>query len=242
MQVIGARLQIILKDPENTSKIFLDLLLREMMEYKLSVKEVVNETKTIIIAGSDTSGSTTAILLLLLAQNPDLQEQVYNEIMAVEPDGDLTMEQCNQLKVLDRVFKETLRLFPPVPLITRAADQPITLSGRTIPQGTHLIASVLTMQRCEKYWGPTANRFDPDRWLPENLPKHPRLMSFGGTPRNCIGIIYANFAVKVTVAKVLRNFRLSTSLKFEDIRLAMSTILKFENEFLVTFTGRRSNL
>lgn len=135
MQVIGARLQIILKDPENTSKIFLDLLLREMMEYKLSVKEVVNETKTIIIAGSDTSGSTTAILLLLLAQNPDLQEQVYNEIMAVEPDGDLTMEQCNQLKVLDRVFKETLRLFPPVPLITRAADQPITLSGRTIPQG-----------------------------------------------------------------------------------------------------------
>lgn len=213
-----------------------------MMEYKLTPQEIVNETKTMIIAASDTSGSTTAILLLLLAQNPDLQEQVYNEIMQVEPDEDLTMEQCSQLKVLDRVFKETLRLFPPIPLITRVSDQPTTLSGRTIPRGTHLIVSLLSLQRSEKYWGPTANSFDPDRWLSENLHKHPPLMSFGGAPRNCIGVMYANFSVKVTVATVVRNFRLRTSLKYEDIQLAMSTILKFENDFLVTFTGRRLNL
>lgn len=242
LKIISIRLAI--NEAEGESKIFVDQLLQEMKKNQnLSIEDIVNETKTLIIAGYETTASTIVTVMLMLAQNPQIQQQVYDEIMEFAPAGHLTMDQCNKLQVLDRVLKETLRLFPTVALLTRVADQPINLSGRKIPRGTQLMVSLFSMQRSEKFWGPTANSFDPLRWLPENLHKDPSKMflSFGGDPRNCIGMKYATFTIKVIVAIVVRNFRLSSMIRFEDIELTFSTLLRFENELLVSFTGRKPN-
>ncbi|KOB58123.1 Uncharacterized protein OBRU01_25527 [Operophtera brumata] len=75
-----------------------------------------------------------------------------------------------KLRYLDRVVKESLRLFPPVPFIIRKVLEDTKLpSGRTMPAGSGIAVSIWGLHRDPKYWGPDAEHFDPDRFLPERV-------------------------------------------------------------------------
>lgn len=88
------------------------------------------------------------------------------------------------------------------------------------------------MHKDPKYWGEKANDFYPEHFLPENFSKmHPyTFLAFSGGPRNCSGIRYAWYVAKIMLTQLLRRYRFTTDLKYENIRTKVSIILKIANE------------
>lgn len=173
--------------------------------------ELREEVLTLTIAGTDTSAVALGYTMQLMAKYPEIQEKVYQELCEVfEDDRMLVKEDLLKLKYLERVVKESMRLFPPVPLIIRKVLEDITLpSGRVLPAGSGVACSIWGVHRDPKYWGPDAEKFDPDRFLPErfNL-EHPcSYMPFSNGPRNCLGYQYALMSIKTALSTILRHYR-----------------------------------
>ncbi|CAG9785187.1 unnamed protein product [Diatraea saccharalis] len=194
-------------------KTFLDHLitLSSKTDKGYTDRELREEVLTLTIAGTDTSAVAICYTLKMLAKYPDVQQRVYEEIYDIfgTSDRDLVKEDLLQLKFLERVVKETLRLFPPVPFIIRKIEENVTLpSGKVLPAGSGLVISIWGIHRDPKYWGPDAEKFDPDRFSPERLNlKHVcSFMPFSQGPRNCLGYQYALMSIKTAVSSIVRKF------------------------------------
>jgi hypothetical protein len=107
----------------------------------------------------------------MLALHDDVQEKVFGEISsAVAPnEGMIDIETLHRLTFLETVIKETMRLFPVVPVFGREATDDFVLEGRTIPKGALLISSIFYLHRSKKYWGDDAHLFRPERFGAESL-------------------------------------------------------------------------
>ncbi|KAL2732085.1 cytochrome P450 4C1-like isoform X1 [Vespula squamosa] len=233
---------------------FLDVLFESSHEDgKYSEQDIRDEINTFVIAeevsmsfqGSDTSATTISFVLLMLATFPDIQNEVYEELNKIYGSSDpkhvpIVHNDIKNMKLLERVIKETLRLFPVAPLIARKVTQDIeVIKNWTIPKGSSAVFFIYNLHRNEKYW-PQPLVFDPDRFLPgKNSSSNFFPFSYGR--RNCIGQKFAMLEMTVIIATLLRRFvikidrpkgiaeigvKLSLSLKpIEPIKL------KFEKRF-----------
>lgn len=98
-------------------------------------------------------------------------------------------KQLSNLNYMERVIKESMRLYPSVTSLTRYVTKEIkSKSGYTIPKGCELFINIYDIHRDEKHW-PDPEKFDPDRFLPDNcVNRHPfAYMPFSAGPRNCLG-------------------------------------------------------
>lgn len=129
----------------------------------------------------------------MLAMHPEHQEKVFQEIYEMMPDKnvDLSQDDLDKLPFTDLCVRETLRLFPIAPLICREAKKPIKLSNNIeVPVGVPIIFGLRQIHLQEKYYGSTANIFNPYRYLDENVKNLPSsaYVPFSYGPRNCIGM------------------------------------------------------
>ncbi|KAL2732090.1 cytochrome P450 4C1-like isoform X1 [Vespula squamosa] len=231
---------------EPATSFFLDFLFESAHEEgKYSEQDIRDEINTIVIAGSDTSATTISFVLLMLATFPDIQNEVYEELNKIYGSSDpkhvpIVHNDIKNMKLLERVIKETLRLFPVAPLIARKVTQDIeVIKNWTIPKGSSAVFFIYNLHRNEKYW-PQPLVFDPNRFLPgKNSSSNFFPFSYGR--RNCIGQKFAMLEMTVIIATLLRRFvikidrpkgiaeigvKLSLSLKpIEPIKL------KFEKRF-----------
>ncbi|KAJ0180016.1 hypothetical protein K1T71_004607 [Dendrolimus kikuchii] len=209
--------------------------------------ELREEVLTLIVAGTDTSACAIGFTLKLLSKYPEVQEKVYQELVEVFDDVErpLRKDDLLELKYLERVIKESLRLFPPGPVIGRNILEDIKLpSGRILPAGTGVVVSIWGAHRDPKYWGPDAEHFDPDRFLPERFHlKHPcSFMPFSSGPRNCIGYHYALMSIKTSFASILRRFKVVGEPEKSPIpkmRLKVDIMLKAVDGYKVTLERRK---
>lgn len=152
--------------------------------------------------------------ILLLAMNHEVQEKLHDELKMVEIDG-LDQNSMSQLKYLDMVFKESSRLMPPIPIISREALEEFEIQPNVkIPEQTCMLINIYTLQRDKKYWGENANDFYPERFSDENLKKiiPNTYIPFSAGRRMCIAHKYSKFAVKIFIARLIQKFKFSTSL------------------------------
>nr|XP_019562039.2 probable cytochrome P450 313a4 [Aedes albopictus] len=187
-----------------------------------------------IVAGLETKARTISSTLFMLAMHPDIQERCYQEIVSVCPAENqfISTEDVGKLTYLEMVIKETMRLFPAAALMARVATSDIKISGnKTIPENTTIIIGTYQIHRDPKIWGPKADQFDPDNFLPENVAdRHPySFIPFSAGPRNCIGLRYAWLSMKILIAYILRRYRLSTSVKYDELRVAYGIFLSIVN-------------
>jgi len=170
--------------------------------------ELLDELMTLIIAGFETSANTLAWVWYLLAHHADVEERLLREFQTVLPSGDITIDALGDLAYTQQVLEETLRLYPPVWLFTRRADADDELAGFDVPAGTDIYLSPYLLHRTEAYW-PDPERFDPDRFLPENQPKRDRpYFPFSLGPRRCLGEYFSFLEMKVHLARLLPKFRM----------------------------------
>ncbi|CAH2061688.1 unnamed protein product, partial [Iphiclides podalirius] len=169
-------------------------------------------------AGYETSASTMTFLLYEVAKNPEIQDKLIAEVDEVlkKHDGKVTFDTLNDLKYMEKVFDETLRMYPLVEPLQRNAqmDYKIPDTDVTIKKGQMVLISGLGIQRDEKYY-PEPEKFDPERFSPENSAgRHTcAFLSFGSGPRNCIGMRFAKVQSRMCLLKFFSKFRVEPSSK-----------------------------
>ncbi|XP_072375984.1 cytochrome P450 4g15-like [Diabrotica undecimpunctata] len=225
---------------------FLDYLI-EASQTKgnaLSDKEINEEVNTIMFEGHDTTAAASSFVMSLLGIHKDIQERTFSELKEIFSDNlhrPITFNDTLQMKYLERVILESLRMYPPVPLIARKVNEDVKLASGdyTIPAGTTVIVSQFILHRNEKYYkNPLV--FDPDNFLPEKCQERPyyAFIPFSAGPRSCVGRKYAMLKLKVLLADVIRKFEIDSIDQEKDFRLQGDIILKREEGFRIKVTER----
>ena len=176
----------------------------------LSDGEIVDHLNFLLMAAHDTTTSGLATMAWALAAHPRWQEAAREEIAGIGAER-LDHAMMDRLPLTERVFKEALRLKPPVPFVPRYALRPFAFGGHEIPGETHVSVSPGLAARDPALWtDPLA--FDPDRFLPgraEDKSHRFAWAPFGGGAHKCIGLHFAMMQAKAFAFQFLRRFRLS---------------------------------
>jgi cytochrome P450 len=162
---------------------------------------------TMFIAGHDTSTALLAWTLYLLGKHPSVSARVRDEVDANLKGEPHSIENTAQLRYLQCVIDETLRMYPPIHLGTRRILSDLQFQGYDLPEGKRANYSIYLTQRNPSYW-PDPGVFNPARFLPENeRGRQPyTYLPFGGGPRNCIGAAFAQVEAKIVIARLIQAF------------------------------------
>lgn len=220
---------------------FLDLLLEAYDNGEISREGVREEVDTFMFEGHDTTSAGITWTLYLLARHLEIQQRVHEEVdsfFARHPDT-LTVEDLKELRYLECVIKEALRLFPPVPFLGRTASEDYQLNGYVAPKGTTVATSVIALHRDPDVWSAPLE-FDPDRFLPENSQgRHPfAYIPFSAGQRNCIGQRFALLEEKIILSNVLRNFCIESTQTFDELHVCSELVTRPREGIFVTL-GKR---
>ncbi|KAI4476497.1 hypothetical protein M0804_013528 [Polistes exclamans] len=224
---------------------FLDVLFIAHNENgEISEQDIRDEINTLVITGSESTAGTLTFLFLMLASFPDIQQQAYEELYDIYGSSDandvpITLEDINKMKYLERVIKETLRLFPAAPFIARTLSSDTKVDENlVIPKNCNVLFSIFTLHRKEKYWTEPL-RFNPDRFLPGNY-NQKCFLPFSSGERGCIGNKFAMIEMKVIVATVLRKFavQIDDIVSIENVNLKFSITLEPAEPIFLRFNKR----
>uniref|UniRef100_A0A194ALH3 Putative cytochrome P450 4V2 n=1 Tax=Pinctada fucata TaxID=50426 RepID=A0A194ALH3_PINFU len=221
---------------------FLDMLLYAKQDGKpMSSADIREEVDTFMFEGHDTTASGMNWLIHLLGANPDIQKKVHEEMDSIFGNSDrpLTMKDLQEMKYLECCIKEALRIFPPVPFFGRSLTEDCKIGKYTVPKGSTVVISPASLHKDPRYF-PDPEKFDPDRFLPENSRKrHPyAYVPFSAGPRNCIGQKFALLEEKAVISTILRKFTVISKQKREELCPIGELILRPENGILVELHSR----
>ncbi|XP_042531623.1 cytochrome P450 4A12-like [Dipodomys spectabilis] len=190
---------------------FLDILLFAKMEdgSSLSEKDLRAEVDTFMFEGHDTTASGISWILYTLATHPEHQQKCREEVQSLLGDGaSVTWEILDKMAYTTMCIKEALRLYTPVPLVSRELSKPVTFpDGRSLPKGVIVTLSFYSLHHNPKVW-PNPEVFDPFRFAPDSSRHSHSFLPFSGGSRNCIGKQFAMNEMKVAVALTLLRFEL----------------------------------
>ncbi|MBC7470855.1 MAG: cytochrome P450 [Ramlibacter sp.] len=176
---------------------------------RLTVDEVVDQVGTLFLAGHETSASTLAWSLYLLACQPQLQEALRSEIELLWQGREPEFGDTRHLARTHDVFRETLRLYPPIAFYLREAGAADCLRGKPVAAGDMVSVSPWLVHRHRDFWE-RPDEFDPGRFNTEcgRASARASYLPFGLGPRACHGAAFATQESVLILAQVVRHFRI----------------------------------
>ncbi|MER6949862.1 cytochrome P450 [Nonomuraea sp. NPDC000554] len=168
-----------------------------------------DELVTLLLAGHETTASTVGWTLNLVSRHPQVRDRLHEEAVAVYGDRRPTYEDLPRLRYTNMVLQETMRLFPPVWILTRRAVRDDVVGGYHVPAGAEVLICPYTLHRHPRYWA-DPERFDPERFNPDVPSSRPRYahIPFGAGPRFCVGNHLGMMEATFIVSTLLRDLRL----------------------------------
>nr|ASX93970.1 cytochrome P450 CYP4AU14 [Zygaena filipendulae] len=197
---------------EGKLRTVLDMLFGRDIEF--SDEQLREHIDSITIAGNDTTALVIAYTLVLLGMHQDVQAKVYTEqeIIYGESRRGANKADIQKMQYLERVIKESMRLYTVVPIIARNIDRNIYLPkcGVTLLAGTSAVIGSFAVHRSKTVWGPDADEFDPDRFLPErSIDRHlAAFLPFSYGSRNCIGRNFGMLIMKSIISRIVRSYKI----------------------------------
>ncbi|XP_030079681.1 cytochrome P450 4d1-like [Drosophila hydei] len=193
---------------------FLDILLQSKIDDKpLTNMDIREEVDTFMYEGHDTLASAITFFFYNIALYPECQRKCVEEIVSVlgnDRETPVTYDLLNKLHYVDLCIKETLRMYPSVPLLGRKVLQECEINGKIIPAGTNIGICPLFLGRREDLFS-EPNTFKPERFdvvtSAEKLNPY-AYIPFSAGPRNCIGQKFAILEIKAIAANVLRHYEI----------------------------------
>ena len=188
---------------------------------RFDADEMVDQVAIFFLAGHETSASALAWTLYLLALYPDWQDQAATE--AKQFNG--AFSELSKLKLTRDIFRESLRLYPPVPMMVRQTTTPQDFRGRPVKPGAQVVLSPWHLHRHDRIWD-NPDGFDPARWGTEAGRTSARdgFMPFSSGPRVCTGAGFAMVEGVVLLTLLLRAFRFETVAERDPVPVAHLTV------------------
>jgi retinoid hydroxylase len=183
----------------------LGLLMQSMDEdgSSLSIEELKVQAILLLFAGHETTTSLITSFCMVVAQRPDILAQLRAEQDSVNLDLPLNLELLKQMTVLDRTIKEVERLYPPIGGGFRGVVEEFEFNGCRVPAGWQVLYRIAEAHLDSDIF-PNSTEFDIDRHH-ERAPDF-SLVTYGGGPRVCIGLAFAQMEMKIIASKLLRNY------------------------------------
>ncbi|XP_071052485.1 cytochrome P450 4d2-like isoform X2 [Onthophagus taurus] len=224
---------------------FLDILLKSKVDGKpipdVCIRE---EVDTFMFAGHDTTSSAITFTLYCLSNHQEIQQKVIDELKEIynnDWNRPICYRDLQSMKYLESVIKESLRLYPPVPLIGRQAINDVEYDNKIIPKGTMINVFIYGVHRNPDFF-PDPLTFKPDRFKSENTISNQNpyaYIPFSAGTRNCIGQKFAMLEIKATVSKILRHFELFETKPRHQVQLTVESILKSNNGVKMSIRKRK---
>lgn len=177
---------------------------------QMSDRQLRDEVATLMLAGHETTANALSWTWMLLAQHPQVETKLWDELKTVL-DGRLpTIEDLPRLQYTNMVIKESMRLYPPVALFGREAVEDYQVDGYSIPSGCVVMLSQWVMHRHPKYFD-NCEEFIPERWENDLEKRLPRgvYIPFGDGPRICIGKGFALMEAVLILATIAQKYKLT---------------------------------
>ena len=176
----------------------------------MSEEQVGSNLLTFAAAGHETTAKALTWTLYLLARAPDWQARVREEVDRVVGQGPAGREHMERLAVTRQVLEESMRLYPPAPVIGRMTREAVDIGGHRLQPGAMLVIPVWAIHRHRRLWD-DPDAFDPTRFAPERRAEFARAqyMPFGFGPRLCIGMSFAMLEGVALLATFVRDARFS---------------------------------
>ncbi|WKX92995.1 hypothetical protein Q1695_010764 [Nippostrongylus brasiliensis] len=197
---------------------FLDLLLDLKAEGNLSYEDIREEVDTFMFEGHDTTATSIGWTLWFMAFNSECQTKVQQEMDEIFGSSDrrCTSEDIKSMKYLEKCIKESLRLRPSVPHLTRKVEHDIEIGDVTVPKGCSVLINPFIIHTDATIYDDPM-RYDPERFSEDNIQnRHPyAFIPFSAGPRNCIGQKFALLEEKTMLSWFFRRYSISSLRKFE---------------------------
>ena len=175
-------------------------------------EQLIDNLLTFYLAGHETTAMALTWTLYLLARSPEWTSTLKSEVGRVTGGGPIAAEHIDKLVLTQQVLKESMRVFPPVPLLSRQAVADVTIGAHAIKAGTSIVMPIYAIHRHRKHWH-EPNLFDPTRFAPKNEASISRYqyLPFGAGPRICIGLAFAMIEATAMLATMLQAARFETA-------------------------------
>jgi cytochrome P450 len=189
-----------------------DDLMHRLMQAKnpetgapMNEEQLIDNLLTFYLAGHETTAKALTWTLYILARAPKWTAALKEEVARVSGGSPLTAEHIDKLVLTQQVIKEGMRLFPPVPIMSRQAVAETSIGGHQISAGTSIVIPIYALHRHQKRWS-HPELFDPMRFAPEKEAAISRYqyMPFGAGPRICIGMAFAMMEATAMLATMLQ--------------------------------------
>jgi cytochrome P450 len=167
-----------------------------------------DEVLTMMLAGHETTATALSWAWALLEQNPDAERKLHEELDSILGGRLPSAEDVPRLVYTRRVLDETMRLYPPIYVLSRKVVEDDTVCGYQVRGGSAVDISAYVTHRLPEFW-PDPERFDPDRFTPEKIAARPKYAYFPflGGPRQCIGNNFALMEGTLILATLAQRFR-----------------------------------
>jgi cytochrome P450 len=173
----------------------------------LSSAALIDELRSLFVAGFETTSAALAWTVWRLAKHPEWARLWQAEVDALPTSGPFTLDQLKKLPRTEQILQESLRLHPPVYTLSRVAQRDTEVGGYRIPRGTMAIVSIYGLHRSPRFWAdPLA--FRPERFATAN-PNPQHWIPFGAGPHLCIGMAFALLELKTALTMLGQRFRLT---------------------------------
>lgn len=172
---------------------------------RFSFEEILDQVSMLFLAGHETTASSLTWTLYCLSLDQDAQQKAYNEIISINKDGKFSISDIKEMKYLTNVFKEALRLYPPVGFFARQSKGEAKIRDKVLQKGSGVVVAPWLIHRHDDFWE-APHEFRPDRHN-ESIPKE-KYMPFGLGERVCIGQGFAMQEAIIILANILREFKL----------------------------------
>ena len=171
-------------------------------------EQVRNEVMTFMFGGHETVASGLAWSLYLFSKHPSVAQRMRDEVEQVLGGREPVLADLEKLEYGKRVIQESLRLYPPVWLISRTPIEDDEVGGYHLPAGSMTLISAYIAHRHPAFWD-NPEGFDPDRFLPERSADRPRhaWMPFSAGPRKCIGDYFGQMEMQIVLSMILARYR-----------------------------------